>query len=663
MARGRKSSRGRALKGGHGGREHGLSNHFVTQKQYEPFEEGHGKLSSVRPFSLQDEARNTESGHLCASNRNLRYSQVKFVSAENSTPVKPTLPQDVTPSTSGGDASCPQPSRAPLADLSIEDRKGSGMRQGHPAQCRPGSRHQAELPVEEHKQELEEPLFSVNTNGSRKIPTTGAGLREMPRSLSPLYSDSSEEVIVFGGRRKAEQDCSDEVEIATKEPIYMDRDPLLAENRHFTRTATGAKENVELAWSHEPLPVRQIGESDGLRSKEIRRNFRRQQAMLGTEAQRKDEEDAVLADYITNTIDEETLDSPSQDITHDKYWALDHILQPESLADSDGRAAEDTINALLDKGQDWSSSNMRDFDDLGTSSTEDSKFDKMISKRQRRSSEHHLAIGQDQPTNDAHWQPALSLGSTDPHKCIRDLQPQNVGNKTGSTSSQDNTGSDDETRLVADLQEDFEKCRDELDLLERRREKMTDEQIARLLSKQEELGLGSSELLLFDGDDIEAGDDCAQVPNFQGTALLSDFSAASPRQTTGRNKRKQQLRHRIPSAMMFAEGLDQDSYGGFDVMDRERPSLRKTPKGRRSAPTFELSDTELEASLQVAWDKDRSKKKLRKKEREELRAQGRLGRPSQTDVKAKYREGLSLEQVKFELMDFMASSRQRYGKA
>lgn len=620
-------------------------------------------MSSVRPFSLQDEARNTESGHLWASNRNLRYSQVNFVSAENSTPDKPTLPQDVTPSTAGGDAFCSQPSRVPLADMSIEDREGSGARQDHPAQRRPGPTHQAELPVKGHKQELEEPLFFVDTNGSQKIPTTGAGLRQMPRSLSPLYSDSSEEVIVFGGRRKAEQGCLDEVGIAAKEPIYMDRDPLLIENRQSIRIATGAKEDVQLARSHEPLPVRQLAESDGHRSKEIRRKCRREQGILGTEPQPEDEEDAVLADYIANTIDEERLDSPSQDITDDKCCVLGHVLQPESLANSDGRAAQDTINALLDGDQDWSSSDMCDFDDLGTSFAEDFNFEKMIPKRQRPSSERYLAIGRDQPTDDAHWQPASSLGSTDPHKRIRDSQPQKVAIETGTASSRDNTGSDDDTRLVADLQEDFENCRDELDLLERRRAKMTDEQIARLLSKQEELGLGSNELFLFDGDDIEAGDDCSRVPNFQGTASLSDSSAAGPRQRTGRNKSKQQLRHGMSSAMMFAESLDQDPYGGFDVMDRERPSLRKTPKGRRSAPTFELSDTELEASLQVAWDKDRSKKKIRKKEREELRAQGRLGRPSQTDLKAKYREGLSLEQVKFELMDFVASSRQRYGKA
>ncbi|KAI4098491.1 MAG: hypothetical protein L6R37_006478 [Teloschistes peruensis] len=615
-------------------------------------------VSNVRAFSLQDEARNTESGHLWASNRNLRYPQVKFVSAESSTPDKPTLPQDVIPTTSGSDASCPLRSRAPLADMPIEDTEGSSMRQDHPAQRHPGPRHQAELLVEGHKQEPEEPLFFVDTNGSRKVPTVGTGLREMPRSLSPLYSDSSEEVIVFGGRRKTEQNCLDEVGIEAKEPICMNRDSLLTENRQSIGTAMYAKEDVELAWLHEPLPVRQLAESDRQRSKEIRRKHRRQQAMSGTEAPPEDEEDEVLADYIANTIDEERLDSPSRDITQDKHWARDHVLQPESLANSDGRAAQDTINALLDGSQDWSSSDMRDFNDLGTSSAEDFNFDKKVSKRRRPSSEQYLAIVRDQPTDDAHWQPASSISSTDPHKRIRGFQPQKVATETGATSSQDSTGSDDDTRLAADLQEDIENCRDELDLLERRRAKMTDEQIARLLSKQEELGLGSGELLLFDGDDIEAGDDYRRVPNVQGTALLSEFSAIGPRQRMGSNKAKQQLRHGIPSAMMFADGLDQDPYGGFDVMDRERPSLRKTPKGRRSAPTFELSDTELEASLQVAWDKDRSKKKLRKKEREVLRAQGRLGRPSKTDVKAKYREGISLEQVKFELMDFVASSRQ-----
>ncbi|KAI4260850.1 MAG: hypothetical protein LQ352_000005 [Teloschistes flavicans] len=668
MARGRKGNRGRALKGGNNGRGNGLSNYFVTQKHYESTGKGDSEPSRVRPFSLQDEARNTGSGHLWPSNRTLRYSQVKFVSAESSMPDQPTLPQEVTPSTSDRDASRLLPPRTPLADMSIEDKKVSDTSQDSSAKRRPGPRHQFKIPVARHERGLDEPLFFVDTNGSRRPLATGAGLPNMPRSPSPLSSDPCEEVIVFEGRRKTQQKTSDEVANVMKGLICSNSCPLVTDHRQNSSTGTGAKEDIWLARLHEPLPIRQPAGLDDYKSKEmraqqhlsrIRWKRQRKQATSNRELQRQDEEDEVFADYIANMVDEERLYSPSRDVTRDENLAEDYSLAPELLPDSDEDAAQDTINALLNDDQDWDSSDMRDFDDLSTSSAEDFNVNKILSKRQRPSGGQYLAIGRDQSTGDARWLPASSLVSTDALKCIRDFDLRKLAIDTGAMSSQDTMDSNDDTRLVADLQEDFESCEDELDLRERRRAKMTDEKIARLLSKQEELGLGSSELLLFDGGNFEACDDEAQVPNVQGTALFPGASATGTRQKTSKNQGEYQLKHGLPSAMMFADILSQDPYSGFDVMDHERPSLQKTSKGRRSAPIFELSDVELEASLQVAWDKDRSKKKLRKKEREELRAQGHLGRQSQTDIRPKYVEGLSFEELKVELMDFVVSSRQR----
>jgi hypothetical protein len=89
-------------------------------------------------------------------------------------------------------------------------------------------------------------------------------------------------------------------------------------------------------------------------------------------------------------------------------------------------------------------------------------------------------------------------------------------------------------------------------------------------------------------------------------------------------------------------------------MDFERPSLKKKPKGRKGKLVLDLSDSELEASMQMAWDNDRIKKKERKQEREELRSQGLLGsRNGKPDLKQKYKEGMGFQSIKEEIKIFL----------
>ncbi|KAJ5219780.1 hypothetical protein N7468_008984 [Penicillium chermesinum] len=116
----------------------------------------------------------------------------------------------------------------------------------------------------------------------------------------------------------------------------------------------------------------------------------------------------------------------------------------------------------------------------------------------------------------------------------------------------------------------------------------------------------------------------------------------------------------FPSATAFADALESDPYYGFDIMDFNRPSLQKKPKGKK-APIIENyvpSDSELEAQLQWAWQTDRQKKKLRKKEREELRSQGLLGRDANdADLKVKYAKGMDVEELMSEIRTFLLSSK------
>ncbi|KAJ5710727.1 hypothetical protein N7488_004883 [Penicillium malachiteum] len=114
----------------------------------------------------------------------------------------------------------------------------------------------------------------------------------------------------------------------------------------------------------------------------------------------------------------------------------------------------------------------------------------------------------------------------------------------------------------------------------------------------------------------------------------------------------------FPSATAFADALDKDPYYGLDIMDFDRPSLQKKSKNKR-APQLQdllLSDSDLESYLEGVWQKDRTKKKARKQEREELRAQGLLGRKfGDADLAVKYDKGMNLEELISEIRTFLLS--------
>ncbi|KAG8666954.1 squalene synthetase-like protein [Fusarium poae] len=95
----------------------------------------------------------------------------------------------------------------------------------------------------------------------------------------------------------------------------------------------------------------------------------------------------------------------------------------------------------------------------------------------------------------------------------------------------------------------------------------------------------------------------------------------------------------------------------FDLMDWERPSLRpRKGKGARAQINFNLSDSELEATLRTNWKNDRLKKSERKRQREEMRALGMLGKKTKPDdLRIKYPDGMNMEQVGEEMRTFMIS--------
>jgi hypothetical protein len=208
-------------------------------------------------------------------------------------------------------------------------------------------------------------------------------------------------------------------------------------------------------------------------------------------------------------------------------------------------------------------------------------------------------------------------------------------------SSSSSSTDDDEVGDEEDEEEE-EEVEDALDEDEESPDleaEMDDETLARLLAKQEELGMDSSELLLFSDMHLD-----------EGTGSLK---TSTTRRKGRQGKPKSGL---YPSASAVADAFDD-----LDLMDWNRASLQNFGKGRRGQPTFDVSDSELEAAMRTTWQKDRERKKQRKLEREELRANGLLGKNvNPDDPRTKYQTGMTLDDIKQELRDFLLGAEPRY---
>ncbi|KAL9035859.1 MAG: hypothetical protein Q9180_004625, partial [Flavoplaca navasiana] len=543
---------------------------------------------------------------------------INFVSAGNSVPddiLKPTdsppAPPRVTPPTS-----LPQ---ASLASLTIEDQVTEGpddhtdikkFDNGAATDAPIRSAYTQESDGHQPKHEM----FFMDSTGSQVSSKFRLDSPKLPRSLSPTPSDSSDEIIVFTGRRAAYQSVPEQGR--NESGIHSDGNNLMSKNddqintdrRLYDQSPSPVENPIDGQHQRSKTPVRNL-RSSPIASKEDdltmpvatsgRRRQKRQRRLRKSRSQAVEEE--MLADYIENMAAEDAHAAIPSGLSLNGSLAANPQTMPTSPSAMDTDAAEEAIDSLLNQSPNWDSNDIRDFDDLSTSTEGYSILDKVLASRHRPTGQQYLVVGQNQSIDEARWIPLSSLSSAHARERIRIFELTREDFETGDFSNEDSDDSIDDAQLSADLREDLESMEDERDLVERRQATMTDERIARLLSKQEELGLGSSELLLFDG-----GDDNDGADEDEDNLPLAAFT----RLKKARAKKTRQPRGILASASLFAQELEHEPYGDFDVMDHDRLSLRKKPKGRRGAPTFDLSDVELEASLQSAWEKDRSKKKI-----------------------------------------------------
>ena len=209
---------------------------------------------------------------------------------------------------------------------------------------------------------------------------------------------------------------------------------------------------------------------------------------------------------------------------------------------------------------------------------------------------------------------------------------------------------------------------DEADLRRRRQEAMTDEQIARMLAKQQEFGIDGDELVIDNGDyvaDFEGVGDVDAARAGLSNITNSSFGRSSNKHGVRRGGNRTNGNTTFADASAFADALEQYGDDGFDIMDHDRPSLRQTKKGRKGKLPDELaavSDDDLRESMADTWENDRAKKRLKKAGREALRAQGLLGsvgKKGKADFNQKYQFGMTTSQIHEELRIFMQNDELR----
>lgn len=307
-----------------------------------------------------------------------------------------------------------------------------------------------------------------------------------------------------------------------------------------------------------------------------------------------------------------------------------------------------------DQADNWDSDMLKDLEGMSTSSDVMETVARILSKRNRKSGVQYLCVYEGSVADDAHWLPGGFLQSSAEKDLIQAFEEAyllrkkaEMGDDSTSDSEEDNDNDDED-----DSDDSDEGDEDDEDDEFGDDEELDDETIARVLQKQEELGLGADELVLYAADDY-----------FATSSRADDYIPFNANRSSRRQQKRGGRRNRepnFPSASAMADALDMDPYSGFDIMDTDRPSLKPKKKGRRGQVPFELlDDSDLNEQLQNAWENDRDKKRLKKAEREELRKQGLLGRKGKApNLKVKYQDGMMMEDVVEEMREFLVGDMQ-----
>lgn len=296
-----------------------------------------------------------------------------------------------------------------------------------------------------------------------------------------------------------------------------------------------------------------------------------------------------------------------------------------SSTDSD-EAAEDSDAVNKYKAEQlWEEHELADFDNVSTSS-EGLKgvVDAVLRKRVRPSGTQYLVQWRGLGTDNSTWVRAETLDSSADAK-IETYEATRAAASSDGGNDEDQD-SDEEQDVDSDLK------------------------LARLLQRQEMLGITDS--------DLELNVELDGLTEFE----LAAFTSAGKKE---RNRFLPEIAPNAATGFFPSASRLADAYDDFDPMDWERPSLsrgKKQKKGKGKVIVPDLSDEELQDSLRSSWMKDREKKKTRNAEREALRAEGLLGggKHGKKDLKAKYKNSVTIEELQMEIQEFLMGKHQRY---
>ena len=295
----------------------------------------------------------------------------------------------------------------------------------------------------------------------------------------------------------------------------------------------------------------------------------------------------------------------------------------------------------------WDEDDFVDFHSLNTSDNETEIVARVLLKREWKSVTQYLVVWEGKSIDDASWIPLSQLTDSRAQEAILSYEQAAAAGATASEQSSTEASTDIKQLAVEDVARDLQDIIDREERLNGAVDRMTDDHIARLLSKQEELGLGSNELMLFDNLDFE------MVSNTKTSKMV-------------RNGRRSSVMLHKHSTVLESQGLAggaqnmtvADQYGDFDIMDFGRPSLQRKSKGRNgTAP--QVSDEELNKTIQKSWSNDRAKKKLRKNARGEARSKGLSSTNGKADGPNNSSGVITASQLKTELRSFLLSNHQR----
>lgn len=113
------------------------------------------------------------------------------------------------------------------------------------------------------------------------------------------------------------------------------------------------------------------------------------------------------------------------------------------------------------------------------------------------------------------------------------------------------------------------------------------------------------------------------------------------------------------SAAIFLDEPDFLDYGEFDIMDRQRPSIQHRGNMKSWHLNSDAGDMTFENRMQLAWEGDRAKKKLRKQVRGDLRQLGLLDKKGKASFKSHYTQGFSPDDIVEQIKNFLQSSTER----